>query len=127
MWTPEMISRECWIANLIDGASAIADKDRQESRWLASDRYAWERPEELITDFFDGYLFDEFIEEFAATFTKEQAKAALALSTLMNTYNNATPEWLDPAEVLADPLWAEIRTKASEFIAAFKDQWPPTN
>jgi hypothetical protein len=32
---------ERWIANLIDAANDIANKDIQESRWLAPDAYAW--------------------------------------------------------------------------------------
>ena len=39
---------ERWLSNILDALDQIADKERQERRWLASDAYAWECPEELI-------------------------------------------------------------------------------
>jgi hypothetical protein len=68
------ITRELWISNLLDAASRIADKETQERRWLASDAYAWERPEELINVLFDDSCFDLFIEEFGGEFHRRSAR-----------------------------------------------------
>ena len=115
---------ERWIANLMEAASFIANKERQELRWLAPDAYAWERPGELINVLFDDCVFEGFLSEYASTFSDEQRRTAFELKDEMNSYCDATPGWLDPAEVLADPRWESIRQKAAAFVAAFKDKWP---
>ena len=48
---------EHWISNLIEAASDIADKEKQERRWPAPDAYAWEGPEEVIIVLFDDCNF----------------------------------------------------------------------
>jgi len=115
---------ERWIANLIEAAGEIANKDKQERRWLAPNARAWERPEELISVLFDDSNFELFIDEYKSTFVEEQGRAASELRDDMNHYCDTTPEWLDPNEVLADPRWETIRRKASAFVEAFKDKWP---
>jgi hypothetical protein len=69
------ITRELWISNLLEAASMMADQETQEQRWLAPDRYAWERPEDLLNDL-DAYNLDLFIDEFASQFTGDQLDAA---------------------------------------------------
>ena len=119
------ITRELWISNLLESASTFADKEAQERRWLASDRYAWECPEELINDLYDGYNFELFIEEFDNTFTKTQRAAILLWKKQIDELCNATPGWFDEKQLLADPRWESIRESARAFIAAFQDKWPP--
>jgi hypothetical protein len=118
------MSVERWITNLLEAAAEIADKEHQELRWLATDAYAWERPEELINVLLDDCVFEGFIEECAPTFSAEQCDAACGLRDELNRYCNATPQWLDPAEVLVDPRWESIRRRAEAFAAAFKGNWP---
>ena len=115
------IPRERWIANLIEAANAIGDQETQERRWLAEDAFPWERPEELICVLFDDCVFELFIEEYCDTFSEEQASKARALRNQLECY---TPKFLNPAEVLANSHWDEIRSTAREFVAAFKDKWP---
>jgi hypothetical protein len=118
------ITRELWISNLLKAASMIADKELQEQRWLAPDAYAWERPEELINVLFDDSVFDLFIEEFGVGFRDAQRDAALRLKKEVDDFCDVTPDYLDPAQVLADSRWESIRKRAREFIAAFEDKWP---
>jgi hypothetical protein len=113
-----------WIANLLEAATAIADKQHQEIRWLAVDAYAWERPEELMSVLFDDCVFEGFLDEHGSTFTEEQRSAAVELRDEVKLYCDSTPQWLDPKEVLADPRWEAIRQKAAAFVAAFKGKWP---
>jgi hypothetical protein len=117
------MTAERWLSNLLEAAADIADKQHQELRWLAPDAYAWERREELINVLFDDCVFEGFIEEYSHTFSKEQSRTAFDLRDELNGYSDATPQWLDPAEVLADPRWESIRQKAIAFVAAFKDKW----
>jgi hypothetical protein len=117
------MTAERWLSNLLEAAADIADKQHQELRWLAPDAYAWERPEELI-NVLDDCVFEGFIEEYSPTFSEEQSRTALDWRDELSRYSDATPQWLDPAEVLADPRWESIRHKAAAFVAAFKDRWP---
>lgn len=57
------ITPQRWLMNLLEVAAEIADKNKQEERWLAPDAKAWEHPEELINTVEDCVL-DGFIEAF---------------------------------------------------------------
>lgn len=116
------IPRERWISNLITAAQDIADKEHQR-RWLAPDRYAWERPEELI-NLVDAFILDGFIDEFSLTFSENQRNAAVEFRDELSDYCDQTPQNLEPAVVLADPRWEAMREKAAAFVVAFKDKWP---
>lgn len=115
---------ERWIANLLEAASMIADKETQERRWLAPDAYAWERPEELINVLWDECNLVLFIDEFNDEFTDVQRDEILQLKCLVDQYCDATPDRLDPARVLADPRWEAVRESARAFLTAFQGKWP---
>lgn len=117
------ITPEHWLASLIEVFDQIADKEHQERRWLAPDAYAWECPEELI-NCVDDVVFDGFVEQFAATFSQEQRRAAFDLKNELKAYCDATPRRRKAAEVLSDERWDAIRQRAAEFIKAFRDKWP---
>jgi hypothetical protein len=118
------ITPELWLANLIDVLGEIANKQRQEERWLAMDALAWENPNELICSLFDDCVFDGFLAEFGSTFSAEQRSASFRLRGALDDFSNATPRVLDASEVLADPRWVNVRDQARAFISIFKDQWP---
>jgi hypothetical protein len=113
------ISRELWTSNLVDAAEAIGDTEHQCRRWLAPNAFAWERPEELINTICDDCLLELFIEEYGAALPRLQAEAAIALRDELSRYCEATPRNLDPEQVLADPRWEVVRSKARAFVAAF--------
>jgi hypothetical protein len=115
---------ERWIGNLLEAARAIADKENQERRWRAPDRYAWECPDELINVVFDDCVFDLFLEKYAPTFSEEQRTAAFGFRETLNDLCHATPQALDSAATLVDPRWDQVRHKAAEFVCAFEGKWP---
>jgi hypothetical protein len=119
-----MISRELWIANLIEAAAQIANRADQESRWLSPDACAWERPEELINILFDDCAFERFLDEFASTFSEDQRRTAIALRDGLNRYCGDTPTHLNPAQVLTDPRWEAVRQNVAAFVRAFEGNWP---
>jgi hypothetical protein len=120
------ITPERWLSNILDALGQIADKERQERRWLASDAYAWECPEELINSV-DDVVFEGFLERFTPTFSKEQQEAAFGFRDALNEYCERTPQHLDRAETLADPGWDFVRQKAAAFVAAFSQKWPSSD
>jgi hypothetical protein len=119
------ITPQLWLANILELAQAIANKENQEQRWLAPAAFAWERPEELLNSL-DDVVLDGFIEKFSSTFSEEQSQAILSFQAAINEFCSVTPAWLDPAETLADPRWRSIRHKAEKVIAAFKGKWTPS-
>jgi hypothetical protein len=119
-----MITSGLWIANLVEVAEDIANRQHQELRWMAPDAHAWERPEELINVLFDDSVFEGFLEEYSSTFSAEQRRIAFKLRDDINRYCGTTLIKLDPQEVLADPRWETIRQEAAAFVAAFKGKWP---
>jgi hypothetical protein len=117
------IPAERWITNLIEAAELIANRGYQESRWLAQDPYAWETPNEAINTL-DDYVLDGFIEQFAESFSPAQATAVSEFRNEVDRFCKSKPRDLDAAQVLADPEWESVRSKASAFVKAFKGIWP---
>jgi hypothetical protein len=114
---------ELWIANILEVAGSIADKEYQERRWLAPDAHAWECPDELICNV-DDVVLDGFLDGYASTFSDEQRIAAFGFRDALNKYCQLTPQHLDAAETLADPRWNAVRQRAAAFVAAFTEKWP---
>ena len=74
--TPQM-----WIGNLLEAAQDIADREKQERRWRAPDRYVWECPDELINVVFDDCAFDLFLEKYAARSRRSSGRRRLVFAT----------------------------------------------
>ena len=117
------IPAECCVENLLQAAELIANREYQKTRWLAADAYAWDTPDEAINTL-DDYVLDGFIEQFAECFSPAQAKAVIAFRDEVDRYCIASPQHLEPRDVRADPAWEVVRTRASEFVRAFKGSWP---
>ncbi len=117
------IPPEQWIANLLEIAEVIADRSLQESMWLARDAKPWESPDEAI-NMLDDCALPEFIERFSETFTAEQALAIGRFRDEVAAYIQATPQHLEPADVLADPGWESVRAAAAQFALSFHEKWP---
>lgn len=122
MKTPQ-IPAERWVGNLIEAAELISNREYQETRWLAVDAFAWETPNETINTL-DDYVLNGFIEQFADSSSPTQAEAVVAFRDEVDRFCKASPKDLDAVQVLADPGWATVRSKASAFVKAFKGSWP---
>jgi hypothetical protein len=116
-----MISYEDWLQNIRQVLSAIADRQAQETRWLALDAHAWERPEELINQV-DDLVFDGFVTEFGAQFEPGQKQAASQFQTSLRFFCDHTKTSLDPAATLKDQRWQAVRNAAEQFLVAFSDR-----
>ena len=120
------IPAERWIQNLLFAAKQIANREFQESRWLAADAKAWESPGEAINSL-DDYVLSGFIEQFVGSFSPIQAQAVTAFRDEVDRYCKFSPQHLEPVDVLADPSWEVVRQKASDFVQAFEGKWPQAN
>ena len=88
--------------------------------FLSSDTGLGSNSEELINTIWDELLLELFIEGHGTVLPRAQAEAAIALRDELNNYCEATPKNLDPGQVLADPRWEAVRSKARSFVAAFE-------
>jgi hypothetical protein len=122
MNTPQ-IPPERWIANLLEAARLISDRDYQERRWLEDDALAWETPDEAI-NMLDDSVLNGFIEQFGDSFSPAQANAVIGFRDEVDHYREPAPQHLEPRRVLIDPAWETVRKKASDFIQAFDGKWP---
>lgn len=116
------ISRELWISNLVGIARELADSERQQSRWLAADAAAWERPCELLCVVLDDRQLELFLKEQGPSLSKEQFDAATALLEQSMAYDVGPTGWRDPKEVLSDPTWEKLRQAARGFQFAFNEK-----
>ena len=120
----DSIPPERWIGNLIEAASNIANKERQEARWLAPNRQAWESPDELICSLLDDSQLELFLQVNESSFTPDQRRTGKAFLDAINSFCESTPKHLNPQEVLQNPQWWMIRDKAEAFALAFRNKWP---
>ena len=115
------ISRELWIRNLVGIARDLADSEQQQSRWLAADAAAWERPSELLCVVLDDYQLELFLKEQGPSLSTEQLGATVALLQQSMEYDVGPTGWRDPEEVLGDTDWERLRQAARAFEAAFHE------
>jgi hypothetical protein len=114
------ISRELWISNLMDCATAIGDTQRQQIRWLAPDAAAWERPAELLCGLLDDCQLELFIDEQGSSLSSGQLHMAKALLDEATRFDVGPDGWRDPEEVLNDPGWEKVRQTARAFESVFR-------
>jgi len=67
------------------------------------------------------YVLDGFIDAFQSTFSAQQTSAVICFRDELEKFCNIT-SW-EPAEVLVDPQWVEVRHRAADFVQAFSDRW----
>jgi hypothetical protein len=114
------IPAERWVENLPEAAELIANREYQETQWLSPDAVAWETLDEAINTL-DDCVLDGFIEQFAESFSPDQAKAVLEFRDELDRYCSATPpQDFEAKGLLADPAWEIVRSRASGFIQAFE-------
>ncbi len=114
------MSLELWTSNLVSCADDIADAEHQRLRWLAVDAQAWERPAELLCALLDDCNLEFFIQDQGPELSDEQLQTAMSLYKGAMSYDVGPTGWRDPQEVLNDPQWDELRTKARQFSAALR-------
>jgi hypothetical protein len=86
---------QLWLANTLDVAETFAYRENQESRWLASDSLAWERPEELI-NCLDDVALDEFMSKFVGSFSEQQVRTIHDFRREVEVFCNSTPAVAQP-------------------------------
>jgi hypothetical protein len=117
MNTPQ-IPPERWIANLLEAARLISDRDYQERRWLADDALAWETPDEAINMLDDSFL-NGFIEQFGNSFSPVQANTAVGSVTrsitIVKRLRSTSSLLIQHGKRFA---------RRPDFIQAFGGKWP---
>lgn len=92
----------------------IADEALQRRAWFGIGPEQ-SSPDEEFCMFFDDAAIDDFLSRDDTGLTEEQARAGKHLVSLMTDLADETPEHIEPADMIDDPRWQEIRAAASRF------------
>jgi hypothetical protein len=118
------ITPELWVSNLLEVALSIANRKMQEEKWATGTWNIWEHPDEMICGTDDSVL-DGFIEAFPSIFSAEQESAGRGFRDEVDHFCASPSATLEPAELLSDANWEQLRRSADEFIKQFAGKWPP--
>lgn len=118
-----------WRAELIDEIRTIADLDGLQRLWLGKDEGAISSFEEEVAHIFDDYQIDDFLR-LPKESTKLSAEQTSALVRFRDCFSSflASPRAKPYAdrEILKDPKWHEVVTRAKEFIDRVDEASAPT-
>ena len=115
--------RCAWAEHLIDDIRCISDINFQRQTWIKNSIpnvfYTWE---ECMCRFFDDQNIDEFLADIDPQFglSQQQIDELWKLRNIMRKYSDATPQTMDPRDVIADPRWHEVVACAQETLKAFE-------
>jgi hypothetical protein len=112
-----MMDFATWKNMVIDAVTQISDEKYQRDSWFGKGEHA-STPNEFIAQLFDDSMIEEFLESHRSALSDEQESMGREFVKLMNQYIDATPKYLDPATVIDDPPWEEIRRSAQSFVQA---------
>jgi hypothetical protein len=114
-----MMDFKAWEAMILHVVVQISDGEYQRLSWFGKGEFI-SSPDELYSGLFDDAMIEEFLETYGEELTEDQNQAGKELVRQMSQYAALTPENLDPAEVIDDPRWQDIRELASSFLTAMK-------
>lgn len=112
-----MMDFDTWKNMIIDVVTQISDFEYQRGSWFGKGELI-SSPDELYNGLFDDSRIEEFLEAHAKQLTDDQRRTGLELVRKMNQYAPANVKYLDPATVIEDPLWDELRRSAKSFLSA---------
>jgi hypothetical protein len=102
-----------WRQNVINAAKRAGDRAYHERVWFG---HGPERdsPNELLSTFLDDLVFEQFLAD--PKLSHDERTAASQLYRTVQVYADCTPRTLNPADVIDDPRFENVRTAASEFL-----------
>lgn len=116
-----------WTQLILDAVEPIADRNCQERSWfdrpwLGSPKGYREisSPNEDLSRLFDDLDFDDYLRSPGVTLSEEQRRLGLLFRDKLHDFSNDTPQFLNPAEVIDDPRWVDIRKAAGAFADALR-------
>jgi len=112
------VTFESWARDLVESAEAIADQESQSQMWLANNGDSWEGLAELLMVLRE---LDLFVKVFRDKLSQEQFGAANDLAQAALAFDFAPDGQQDPNEVLRDPAWQSLRSKARKVVAEFQN------
>jgi hypothetical protein len=105
---------DAWRRVLEDIVDSIADEELQRRSWFGLGPEIWS-PDEAFNQFFGDAAVEEFLDRGDTGLTRRQVNSGRKLVALMQELSAATPEHIDPADLVDDPRWRRIRAAATRF------------
>ena len=105
-----------WRTVLRQIVAAIADEEFQRQTWFGGSHYIF-GPDEAFNSFLGDAATEAFLERDDTGLDEPQMEAGRKLLRQMTILCDATPNPIDPYEMIDDPRWQEIRQSAAHFSA----------
>jgi hypothetical protein len=116
-----MMSYEKWLSSILHAAQNISSRAFQEETWKAGGDLV-SSPDEVFQALMEDCTPDLFFEVYGGTLTHEQVQGWRDLKSRLTSYYDRMPLYPDPAKVLIDPEWENVRQAAGSFVLSFKGQ-----
>ena len=105
-----------WRADIRRVLERLSDEAYQRRAWFNRDGEV-SSPDELISQLFDDFRFQEFIDSEDVALRQEQKEAARSFSESLLRFCTETPQILSASDIIGDPRWAELRKAAHRVLA----------
>ena len=104
---------DAWRAVVVGVVGGLADEASQRRSWFGIGTEI-SSPAEEFNYFFSDAAVDEFVEQ--AMLDDPTRLAGRYLVKLMRRLSSETPDDIDPALMIDDPRWIEVRMAAADFL-----------
>jgi hypothetical protein len=102
-----------WRSNVIYAARTASDREYQQRMWFG-DGPEINSPDELFCTFFDDLQLEQFVA--LEELSPHERTAASRLLQALQAYAERSPRHLEPAQVIDDPHFENVRNAAREFL-----------
>jgi hypothetical protein len=110
------IDIDAWRDIVVQVVSGIADEDLQRRAWFGIGPEQ-SSPDEDFSQFFGDAAIEDFLKRTDNGLNDLQSEAGRHLVTLMRDLSRQTTEHIEPANLIDDPRWKNIREAAARFSA----------
>ena len=111
-----MVNMDGWRTVIRQTVAGIADEAMQRRAWFGLGPEI-DSPDETFCAFFGDAAFEEFLQRDDTDWSDTQLEAGRRLLELMQRLSDETPEHIEPADLIDDPRWINIREAAAHLSA----------
>lgn len=108
------VDLKAWRKAVEQVVGGVADEALQRRAWFGIGPEE-SSPDEEFCQFFDDAAIEEFLDRDDTGLNERQIKSGRHLVKLMRQLSDHTPNHINPADLIDDPRWQEIREAAARF------------
>jgi hypothetical protein len=115
-----MMDKNEWLSKIVDTISRLASRKYQAAAWFGQGDSV-SSPDELYNELFDDLTFRTFFDKYSSELSDAQKSAWIELDNKLESYAKAMPNRMNPAAVMDDARWEQIRKSADNFLQLFNE------